>query len=149
MHLDYADLMSQLCNMTLWYDVMDKIEKFDRLTHSKTQWPWPAISRVDFATKIKWCDLWLRCILVPCTVRLMPLYWGWGTAGCLYTISQPPVSAVLFLALSTVTLITSSSTALHSLDVMLVVAPRAGEELISSSQGLRSLVNMKSAPYSS
>ena len=31
---------------------------------------------------------------------------------------------------------TSSSTALHSLLVMLVVAPRAGEELISSSHGL-------------
>ena len=47
--------------------------------------------------------LWLRCILVPCTVRLMPLYWGCCPRGCLYTSSHPPVSAVLFLALSTVT----------------------------------------------
>ena len=35
---------------------------------------------------------------------------------------------------------TSSSTALHSLLVMLVVAPSAGEELISSSHGLGSNV---------
>ena len=48
-----------------------------------------------------------------------------------------------------VTLTTSSKTAEHSLLVTEVVAPRAGEEFISSSQGRMSLVSMKSAPYSS
>ena len=59
------------------------------------------------------------------------------------------MSACLFLARSTVTFTMSSSTAEQRREVTLVLAPRAGELLISSSHGRRSEVSMKSAPYNS
>ena len=46
--------MSSSCERLVFlgfYDVMDDIEKCDWLTDWLTQWPWPAISRIAFATK--------------------------------------------------------------------------------------------------
>ena len=37
----------------------------------------------DDNIKFNELHLWLRGILVPCTVKLIPLYWGWVTVGCL------------------------------------------------------------------
>ena len=49
----------RLSDMTLkwWYW---KVRKTDLITDRQTQWPWPAISRVAFATNNCYPDLWAR-----------------------------------------------------------------------------------------